>query len=131
MTDPIFVDGLLKLLAEYDARDSLWWSVAPSGEIRFSVLVSDDFWWGTADLEQITPENLADLRSACRDAAAAIQHGGIHGDTLFAARIRTMRPQGAVYERLPRELWPLFDACGPEREVDVCNPKAQPTEAKP
>lgn len=41
---------------------------------------------------------------------------------LFAARVRGMRPQGAAYTFYPPETWPLFDACGPEREIGFGNP---------
>ena len=40
---------------------------------------------------------------------------GMYGTELFSARVRKMRPQGASYKLYPKELWPLFDACGPER----------------
>lgn len=43
---------------------------------------------------------------------------------LFAARVREMRPQGACYKGYPKDLWPLFDACGPERETGMGNPHA-------
>lgn len=43
---------------------------------------------------------------------------------LFAARSRKMRPQGAAYKvRYPEELWGLFNAAGPEREVGLGNPR--------
>lgn len=43
---------------------------------------------------------------------------------LFCARVRGERPQGAAYKvRYPEELWPLFDAAGPEREVGFGNPR--------
>lgn len=44
---------------------------------------------------------------------------------LFAARVRSMRPQGAAYKvRYDKSIWPLFDACGPEREIGMGNPRA-------
>lgn len=33
-----------------------------------------------------------------------------------------MRPQGAMYKHLAKELHPLFDSAGPEREVNMGNP---------
>ena len=33
-----------------------------------------------------------------------------------------MRPQGAYYPESDPETWPLFDDCGPEREVGLGNP---------
>ncbi|UDL15984.1 hypothetical protein QEH42_gp234 [Microbacterium phage Pumpernickel] len=42
---------------------------------------------------------------------------------LFAAKSRKMRPQGAYYKSIPENIWHLFDACGPEREVGMGNPR--------
>ena len=61
---------------------------------------------------------------------AALDERDIHpyrfmpvGD-LFAARVRQMRPQGAAYKvRYDESIWPLFDECGPVREVGFGNPK--------
>jgi hypothetical protein len=44
------------------------------------------------------------------------------GAMLYCARKYEMRPQGAVYSHIPRKLWPVFDECGPIREIDMCNP---------
>jgi len=41
---------------------------------------------------------------------------------LYCARKRKMRPQGAMYEYLNKENWPLFDECGPVREKSLSNP---------
>lgn len=46
----------------------------------------------------------------------------MQASSLFACRSRKMRPQGACYPDDHPELWPLFDACGPEREVGMGNP---------
>lgn len=46
---------------------------------------------------------------------------------LYAARVRHERPQGACYAAYPRQLWPMFDAVGPEREVGIGNPYAPGT----
>lgn len=47
---------------------------------------------------------------------------GSYALDLYSCRIEGMRPQGAVYRHNKKELWPLFDACGPEREVGLGNP---------
>ena len=108
-------DKLIKLLtiaARYDAMDTLFWNE----ELEFSVICNDIFWWGTADLEEITEETIDDFETALID-------GGIAwGATLYCARMRKMRPQGAMYEHINKDVWYLFDACGPEREVDFGNP---------
>ena len=103
---------LLPLMAKHDATDELMWDE----NLNFSIVCNDTFWWGTADAESITPETLEVLEQAFED-------GGDHGTILYCSRIRKMRPQGAVYKYLHKEIWPLFDACGPEREIDSGNPK--------
>src|SRR5207249_10926238 len=40
-----------------------------------------------------------------------------NGILLFCCRMRNMRPQGAYYNSIPKNIWHLFDACGEEREV--------------
>jgi hypothetical protein len=87
-------------------------------------MCSDEFAWGTADLEQITPENIHELERAIADVKAIDKDIG-HAFILFAARQRKMRPQGAAYPK-DKELWPLFDACGPKREVNMINPHRHP-----
>ncbi|MFC1420768.1 hypothetical protein [Streptacidiphilus cavernicola] len=95
-------------------------------QIRIAVNVSDVFAWGCADAEDITPERLPILEQAWLDCRA------VDADEwtaeLYAARVRGMRPQGAAY---PKEaaVAALFDACGPEREVGLGNPRRPPATA--
>ena len=103
---------LLPLMAKHDARDELMWDE----KLNFAVMCSDTFWWGTADDEAITAETFPVLEQSFVD-------GGDHGATLYCARMRKLRPQGAVYKYFPDKIWPLFDACGPEREIGIGNPK--------
>lgn len=80
--------------------------------ISMVVDCNDTFWWATADAEDIQPFQLGALDAAYAESPS---HGGI----LWVARKRSMRPQGAIYRSIPAEQWPLFDACGPEREHDT------------
>jgi len=89
------------------------------GEIPF-VLCNDFFFWGCADGEDVTPENFA-LFKECIELA-----GRCDGPLLFCAKIKQERPQGIAYGMLNPEYWPLFDACGPEREVGFGNPVEHP-----
>ena len=41
---------------------------------------------------------------------------------LYCARVEKMRPQGACYP-IYTNFWPLFDACGPVREINEENPE--------
>jgi hypothetical protein len=106
--------------------------------VSFFVNCNDAFWWGCADGEEITPENVGEMERALADCLALDKeldrppgrgvYAGIYADVLFCCRVRKMRPQGATYDHLPKELWPLLDACGPPREVTPGNPKPHPSE---
>lgn len=77
---------------------------------------NDAFFWGCADCEEITVEDIPSLRQAHADSKQ------FNGQLLFIARKRGERPQGAMYAHLEPEEWPLFDACGPERPSTLGNP---------
>ena len=100
------VNRLLSLIAKYDDTGALWWNE----NLQFYVICSDVFSWGTADLEPISEETLADLEKAYED-------GGDWGAELYCARRRKKRPQGAFYDDIDEDVWHLFDACGPERDL--------------
>lgn len=113
-----FILDVLGIIAKADAHRALWWRT--DGEyapITFFINCNDTFFWGCADAEDVTPENIEVLRKAYDDSK-------YHGDILFCARVREMRPQGAMYDCIRKEDWHLFDACGPEREVGFGNPCA-------
>lgn len=120
-TDAAFAFRVLDVLARADMHDSLWWRTdggyAPA---TFWIMCNDVFAWGCADAEPLTPDSLPDLEQALRD-EAAVTGNNIYGDDLYCARRRGRRPQGAAYPN-DRRLWPLFDACGPERPTGLGNP---------
>jgi hypothetical protein len=123
-----YAHEVLDLFA-FDNTGDIWWRT--DGEyapVTFFVLCSDLFWWGTSDLERITPDNLPALKQAFVDAGEAADDGAGMAAYLFCARQRGMRPQGAQYKHIDKELWPLFDACGPARVVELGNPKHHPSE---
>ena len=128
-----FVFRVLSITDEYDARHDITWCVdRERDEVEFFANCNDLFWWATADSEPITPENVDEFERAYRDANAVGKFGTIWGAELFCARVRKMRPQGAAYPKDCPEIWPLFDACGPERQTDreaFGNPKPQPVAA--
>ena len=107
-----FIKELLVLVAEYDLNDEIYWDV----DLNFFAICNDIFWWGTADLEPITETDLDLLRQSTDDA-------GPNGIILYCARKRKMRPQGTFYKYIKIEEHKLFNACGPEREVDILNPQ--------
>lgn len=109
-------------------KDELYWRVKPDG-IHWFVNCNDLFWWGTADAEDLTAENVGVLEQAVADCRAADPVvGTLDASRLFCCRVRRMRPQGAYYPKLEKILWTLFDACGPERAVDYGNPKPRPAD---
>lgn len=125
MTDTFVLD-VLKVF-EVDHCDELLWHV-DGDTVTFTILCNDFFYWGCADGERVTPDNLPALRQAFADTAAATRHGDCWAGPLFCARQRGMRPQGAQYKHIDTDLWPLFDACGPAREVGLGNPRKHPSE---
>lgn len=126
-----FIYDLLRYIAEEELDEEIRWTT----DLKFYVICNDMFWWACGDAEDITPENLDDFKKAIEDAKIALEHAeGItqyeyleYGPKLFCARQRGMRPQGAYYKYIPELLWPLFNECGDEREVDFGNPYSTPS----
>ncbi len=117
-----FVLRVLQIFSKYDSHDNLWWRTDDKyAPVTFFVNCNDLFFWAYADLEEITEQNIDCLEQSFVDASAAHEDGDIYGTMLFCCRQRKMRPQGAAYPKV-QELWPLFDACGPEREIGFGNP---------
>lgn len=136
-----FVRRLLELGEKYEMQGEIYWRCGPQyggGEFNdpasFFVNCNDLFWWACADLEEITPENIGVLEQALKDCDAVEPRlGSIYGPSLFACRVRGMRPQGAAYPK-DEKYWALFDAAGPERDIDKSgfgNPKSHPRDRKP
>lgn len=111
-----FVRRLLKLIAEHDQCEELYWTE----ELSFHILCNDVFWWGTSDAEEVTENDLSDLEQALKDG------GFVNGPLLYCARRREMRPQGAYYKHLEKGSWHLFDECGPSRCPCFSNPHPRP-----
>lgn len=106
--DPISDQQLLfevAKLAEFDACHAIWWRF-DDGHLSLFTDCSDVFACGGSDVERITPENLPILRSAVADYFAVVgpdshEHRDAgDGFTLFAARVRSMRPHPTFYSDL-------------------------------
>lgn len=122
---------VLGAVAAADQHDHIWWRCdGHYAPITFFVVVSDVFAWGTSDAEEITPSTVDALERAYADVREAADGDTTFGAILYASRRRGQRPQGAAYPSDPR-LWPLFDACGPQREIDMFNPHLPGTGATP
>lgn len=115
MANDEFIKKVLKLTAEYDHHDSLYWN----SNLKFYVKCNDVFWWGTGDLEEITHDDINDLEQALKNSED-------EGFILFAARKRNLRPQGAYYNLVNKKDRTLLNACGPKREIELCNPYPNP-----
>ncbi len=113
--DTYSIFRILSLIAEYDINGEIFWST----DFEFFVNCNDVFFWGCADAEPISAETLDDLEKALKETE-------LDGCNLYCARRREMRPQGALYKYLEKKNWPLFDACGPKRDVGFGNPTAHP-----
>lgn len=112
-----FIWDVLNTIAVHHAHRDLWWRT--DGEyspLKFFIHCNDVFVWGSSDCEDVSPENVGVLKQSYADSKDN------NGNVLFCARVRKMRPQGAYYSFIERGQWPLFDACGPEREIDFGNP---------
>ena len=122
MIDSEFIEAVIRLGIKYDIE--YWW-FNRDGEIVPAINCNDIFFWGCADAEDVTPENLGELERALEDCDAIESEDYkdlktarpitlvYYGEILFCSRMRKMRPQGAAYP--PKEMWHLIDECGPER----------------
>ena len=116
-----------------ESIDIMWWFSDHQlwGDLRwrdgrpitFYLVMNDIFESGTADEEDITAEDLGDLRRAWNDIEGGTTRklADAWYGVLYAARRRWMRPQGAAYPR-PESfehliIRRLLDASGPEREI--------------
>lgn len=108
---------VLHFVVERDMADGLFYGTDDAGELWIAENCNDLFYWGCADMEEITPETLPILEQAIADCDAAYEvgYGSIYAGTLYAARMRKMRPQTPCYAGFAPWLRPLLDACGPDR----------------
>ena len=127
MTDQeAYILGVLGLWQDADLiPDGLTWRVK-DGAVSFGANCSDVFYWGTADVEDITPEDLG-LLDECLTDLMAVDAPYLLPE-LFCARRRGMRPQtpfGRKYDRhtqqypedtMSPKVRALFDAAGPVRD---------------
>lgn len=123
------VRRVLTVYDEADNHELLFWRVGREtlGKIELYARCNDLFWWGTADAEEITADNVAILERTLvdlRDISVTERSGKaakrdfpeLYLSELFAARSRKMRPQRPCYDTMSQPIAALFDACGPERD---------------
>lgn len=121
-------DVIIRIMAAFNgfgdspSTDDIWWRTdAEYAPVTMMVNCNDLFFWGCADCEEITPEDIDALEKAIAD-AKAVDDGG-NGHLLWVARKRGMRPQGAYYKYFKEGMKALFNECGPERETGFGNPE--------
>lgn len=120
---PENIERLLRLTG-FDYTECLWWRGIGDEPLTFYVPCNDLFMWGCADVEEITDDNidsLIDIVNECEEIMGRWR--GEDGFLVWCAVQRGMRPQGVYYKHFDEKLHHLFDAAGPEREVDMFNPK--------
>jgi hypothetical protein len=107
---------LLKIISDHDCCANVSWHFDNSN-IIFDVNCNDVFAWAVAEcVEIITDDDINLFETSLNDA------GELDGCTLYCARKLQCRPQGACYNYIERKNWQLFNACGPEREINFGNP---------
>ncbi len=114
---------ILEFISDEDLHSSIYWRTdGKYGPVTFFITSSDLLAWGGTDCEEVNEETLPLLKQAVEECKAIDPVcGAIAGCDLFICRANKSRPQGAAYPD-ERELWPLFNACGPERRTGVGNP---------
>lgn len=109
-------------------NDELFIYLDDDENVILSANCSDLFYWGAADSEIITAADLPLLRSTQKELMNYFTHVSLAGEwlaSLYSARKRNMRPQGAQYQYIPEKIAHLFDACGPERMTGIGNPTSR------
>lgn len=122
---------------DVDLYDSLWFCTYDNNsKLATYVNCNDFFAWGCSDSEPVASEADIDLLQQSIDDCKGDGTGDndflnvLDAALLYCARRRQMRPQGAFYKHLQKDNHKLFDACGPEREINFINPKDQDGEYK-
>ena len=87
-----------------------------------TLCTNDMFAWACADLEEIRKEDIPDIKQAILDVICIDPRAEDDGMDLWVSRKRKMRLQGAAYPK-NEKLHDLFNAAGPEREINMANPK--------
>jgi hypothetical protein len=100
-----------------------WSVVRRDRSIVFWYRCNDTYFWGTADSEAIEPRDMESIRALADEVAAMLPGESMYLTVSYAlliwcSRKRGMRPQGCAYPPY-KALWPLLDACGPERESGI------------
>jgi hypothetical protein len=126
------VTRAFRVFDHLDDHETLWWrtgdgynSENPSEPLKgeydpFTLLINcnDLFYWGVADCEDLTLENIGLLEETAKEIKEKFKDEEDYYKyensvpLLWCARWREQRPQVAYYKYFPEKMHPLFDACG-------------------
>lgn len=128
MAKDVSLEFVLRVLraTAFDNCWDIWWRTDndPPYEdyspLTFLVNCNDQFYWATADCEELTPANIDEFERAFQDVKAVGDERGSNGAALFCSRVRKMRPQPPFYRGMTPAVAALFDACGPVRDPKEC-----------
>ena len=124
MTNELILDAM-KFAAVYNIRNTIDWIVDDNNDIILCVVCDDFFEDKTVDRQFITDDNINCWRTSVLDVVDINPQLCMYGPLLYCCRMRSMRPQGTCYRKIPEQLWPLFDECGPKRKIGFGNPKSR------
>jgi hypothetical protein len=113
-----FLLKCIKLLVEHEVLSSF----EIFADLSICANVSDVFFWGCSDCEELTERNFHLLEESIEEIVKTCGVALSDLSILFACKSRKMRPQGAYYKYIEKDIIDLIDKCGPERPVDLGNP---------
>lgn len=120
-----YYETIMALIEDHDLFNIVYfWNSEDRNGFTAAVDCGDVFYWGSSDVEYIKEDDIP-LFEEC------LNQSEYHGYTLYCARKRQMRPQGAFYKYIDDEKTKeLLNAVGPEREIGIANPYTQDNEYK-
>jgi hypothetical protein len=97
----------------------VWVRHSDDGEVHFYLNANDFFYWGCADMEEISFEDIALFKRCIEDLTGFKPTESYMAESLFMCRKRGMRPQSPVlgtYQREFPRLYRLIVSEFPERD---------------
>jgi len=107
---------ILTAVAMYNCSDIFWRIDGEYAPITIFANCNDLFYWGCADAEEITEDNIDIFEQSYKDSED-------NGVELFCCRVRKMRPQEPYYKYINENEHHLFNECGPERKEFTNSPE--------
>lgn len=106
-----FIKNLPDEIIDYIINDKVCVALGTmyKSEPHLLINCNDLFYWGCADAQEITIDDISDFNKAIKETER-------HGEILWCCRKRNMRPQKPYYKYFNEKETKLFDDCGPERD---------------